>query len=64
VPELQAIVALRTWLDPQTIGHFPRTLIGGLLAADDLEMLSILDREYGWGAAPLARSADALSAGE
>jgi hypothetical protein len=40
---------LRTWLDPQTNGHLPRTLIDGLLAADHLEMWSILVREYDWG---------------
>jgi hypothetical protein len=66
VPEPQTVVdALRTWLDPQTIGHFPRTLIDALLAAEHLEMWSILAWECDWwGAAPLARSAGALSAGE
>jgi hypothetical protein len=38
VPESQAVVnALRTWLDPQTIVHKPRTLIERLLTADRLE---------------------------
>jgi hypothetical protein len=56
-PEPQAVVdALRTWLDPQTIGHFPRTLVDGLLAADHLEMWSILAGEYDWGV-PLLRFA-------
>jgi hypothetical protein len=50
VPEPQTVVAaLRTWLDPQTVCHFPRTLIDGLLAADHPEMLSILAREHDWG---------------
>jgi hypothetical protein len=59
VPEPQAVVdALRIWLDPQTIGHFPRTLIERLRAADHLEMWSILTREYDWG----CRSSGSLSA--
>jgi hypothetical protein len=41
--------ALGWILTPQTIGHFPRTLIEQLLAADHLEMWSILAREYDWG---------------
>jgi hypothetical protein len=50
VPGPQAVVdALRIWLDPQRIGHFPRTLIERLLAADHLEMWSILARECDWG---------------
>jgi hypothetical protein len=50
VPEAQAVVdALRIWLDPQTIGHFPRMLIERLLAADHLETWSILAGEYDWG---------------
>jgi hypothetical protein len=50
VPESQAVVdALRTWLDPQTNGHFPRMLIERLLAADHLEMWSTLARGYDWG---------------
>jgi hypothetical protein len=65
VPKPQAVVdALRTWLDVQTLGHFPRTLIERMLAADHLGMWSIFAREYDWGAAPPARSSGALSAGE
>jgi hypothetical protein len=45
----QAVDGLRTRLDPQRIGHFPRTLIERLLTADHLEMWSILAREYDWG---------------
>jgi hypothetical protein len=66
VSEPQAVVdELRTWLDPQTIGHFPRTLMERLLAADHLEMWSTLAWEYDWGVpATLARSAGALPASE
>jgi hypothetical protein len=48
VPESRVVDALRTWLDPQTIGHFLRTLIGALLAANYLQIWSILAREDDW----------------
>jgi hypothetical protein len=54
VPAPQAVVdAFRTWLDRQTIGHFPRTLIERLLDADHVEMWSILAREYDLGVSSL-----------
>jgi hypothetical protein len=65
VPERQAVVdALRTWPYPQTVGHFPGTLIDGLLAADHPEMWSILVREYDWGVPLLWLAQRVLSAGE
>jgi hypothetical protein len=47
--EEEVEAALRTWLDPQTIGHFSRSLLNGLVDATDLEMWEILAHEYDWG---------------
>jgi hypothetical protein len=50
VPEPQDVgAALRIWLGPRTIGHFPRSLVERLLDVDHLQKWETLAQEFPWG---------------